>query len=928
MIEEDERFKGLTITLKKRKLCVSGENGSGPLDSGEYLVLGHFDHMTIKRTDKWLDWAPYHTENVSLKDEYIDKYNIKGYFPKRSQRARYQENGFDFDTWLKEDTEYPFVIVSVINISDEYAKRIKGGNQIFCDAIFELILDCIRESSSEQNWKEMHGAFFPTIGYSDLVLLFKTIDPEPILNLLEYMKQRKELVKDTGKSFPNLSSAYTFLSFCDRGIDKIKDHVEKNVELAIRFGMQDGISTKDFQHYLDDVLGEEKQIYYRALGDSDLMLIPQLKLKEVLPEYFFRSGEVPGVFNPSHKSFSYIRSMQTEFCMQLPTEEYEVKALPETAARNIESYRQKYLGLLNKLDEFLSDNQMPQRIVYGLQIVMKRYLQLIQSRHCFDMETIIGHAFSNFVKCIEKDIEIVESLEVEKRYEEIRQMLVATNTFREKIGEYLADMQRSDSLFLEGRSLSHPSIGSATKLLFFYNGYIDNTKDLICKEREKNQYSFVVISGGTDQTQAIDLFSHLDPARGDIPSVILITVPEASLYDVKSSLFNVLHEMLHFCGDRQRKCRWDFIVEAVSGYTASAFGDLLENAQMSATKDIIENLCIDIRNDKNVFVKIKESFDKETGDLKRELKRILKQAIVAKATKMTKEQYYSRKVYNYLYKLIKELFYSENEDESLTYKIYELYQNYQIAVLKKLDKVVKECNIPYSNFTFIAATYSKRNTDKFPYNKYDMGLIEYIVSKYFGQYTRLEKKYGKIIEKDAHIELKALLIIVENLFKECYADCMAGDIMKIELPQFIMSFLSEARNEREAFSNDILTRLRIMTDFQYLFKIENGLSEESKCVITEYAKKEKEKGANHIYAEKVVNHLDELISKKESEEERISELTNPVQEYLKSCKETWSEQGIKLQDIQKLNVCTELDTPNETYDFLDYVTYNWMCYAR
>ena len=165
-----------------------------------------------------------------------------------------------------------------------------------------------------------------------------------------------------------------------------------------------------------------------------------------------------------------------------------------------------------------------------------------------------------------EDIEVKEIL--------VERLLSAVGIFRENIGDYLADMQRSDRSFIEGQSLSHPSIGSATKLLFFYNQYINETAQMLMETKsggnagQEETYTFVIMSGGCDVTTASDIFSYMDPADEEGHSLIIITVPEMSLYDIKGTMFRILHECLHFCGERKREERFGHLIRSFSSYSA------------------------------------------------------------------------------------------------------------------------------------------------------------------------------------------------------------------------------------------------------------------------------------------------------------------------------------------------------------------------
>ena len=255
--------------------------------------------------------------------------------------------------------------------------------------------------------------------------------------------------------------------------------------------MKEGVSAAQFKNILDKELGSGWGRSYRVLGDSDFMLVTNAEFSRVLPLYFNNGS--PGPFCPGSTVFKYIRNMQSELCISdIGAMKNVASYFPDENNDLIEQYRERFSVNLEKLKDFLRKNRLPGRIVYGLQIVMKRFLQLIRTKHSFDVERIAGNVFDNFFNCVIRSIDDINYIdtkingnsEVEKmKYDYLQKFLKALNFFREKVGDYLADMQRSDSLFLEGRSLSHPSIGSATKLLFFHNWYIHRAKEKIDVEK-------------------------------------------------------------------------------------------------------------------------------------------------------------------------------------------------------------------------------------------------------------------------------------------------------------------------------------------------------------------------------------------------------------------------------------------------------------
>lgn len=603
-----QKFEGLLLTLKKRKLNITKEDVSDEKKDNvkNYLVLGHFDEMDIKHIEKWSDWSPRNTDAISLRDEFVDKYVIKVYFPEYSQREKLQQKGFDYGIWNKQDVEEaPFTVVSVINISEKYVEIVQKENKDMKEVLYEQVEHCASSNVFKDIWRDLHCAVCPTIGFSDFVLMFKTPKLKKALEFIDVLKQ----IICEGTVF--LSNVYTMTGFCKNGLDKLQNSDVDGLRFSIRFGLRNGISAATFQKYFEDKIDDyknQKKLFdgedetYDVLGGSDSVIVSNLKLKTFLPLYFC-DNDVPNIFHPKHEMFTnYIRSMHSEISVNIPKDAPKTEIVSNSSS--VEKYKDTYNEYREELKGFVQDQNMPERIVYGIQIVMKRFLELIQSGHCFDVEKIIGDAFLSLEKCTEQNI---KDLRNAGSQEDVQQLFDALNCFREIIGNYLADMQRSDSLSLEGRSLSHPSIGSATKLLLFYNGYINTLKEILCGEKGNN-FCFVVTSGGTDRTKVIDVFSHLTPTIEDVNSLLIVTMPELSLYTIRESLFHIFHEVLHFCGERKRKDRAKYVIEAVSGYTACWLCDFFKNHQKERY-DSSEVTAVFLDKKENCMKKIDEIID-------------------------------------------------------------------------------------------------------------------------------------------------------------------------------------------------------------------------------------------------------------------------------------------------------------------------------
>lgn len=931
MSNKKDGFEGLTLTLKKRKLCVKGEGINGELPSNEYLVFGHFDQMSIGHIDSWLKWAPYHMDPVSLQDEYMDKYNIKAYYPEPEKRQNYETLGLDYTIWNAVDGHYPFIVASVIDVSDRFAKMISENSKNSCDVLVDFVVEVISQKISSLNISNIHVAVFPIIGYSDFLLLFKTDDLKFVLDVIAQLKMK------CNDKTPYISNSYTFIGFCNHGIESISGEKSNKIELTIRFALQEGVSVSQFKEELDKTVGSCIQKKYKVLGNSDLMIVTNSNLCDVLPLYFY--DQKPGAFHPHHNNFKFIRSMRSEVCIEANEKESSVTSYEiDFENKNVVTYKNEFIKILKQLEEFMKNSRMPARIVYGLEIVMKRYLQLIQSHHCFDMQKILGNAFHHLGKCIEQNIKVIEGLNNDSipntRYYAIMPMLKALNLFREKVGDYLADMQRSDSLFLEGRSLSHPSVGSATKLLFFYNSYIDQIKEIIAPD-EKDRYSFVVMSGGTDQTQAIDLFSHLDPSDSDIYSVILITIPESSLYDVKSSLFHMLHELLHFCGERNRRDRLNYIIDALCNYTAILFSKFLKEEQSRFIQFNLEQ-CKSYLTPEN-WKQLQEAallaINECTNTLNNKINQEFKKCICKKVDE-NKEKIclYGRFVYIQLQQLVEEIL--MEPDKKFEYCLNQMYREYRLELLQILSNVFSGYNIPYSGIHLNIEKLKIENTispsDMKNLDCHEARLISCIINLYLGKENGYFKETIKLGKEDIEINLKSILYVLKDLFKECYADCMAGKIMNIQQEEFVFSFLSEARNERDAFPMDTINRLRMMINFQYLFSVQKDSVSLISSLMEEEIKRLWERGTCYVEEEKIENWLKQLLNTS-GQEKTISAIINPVKCYVECCRKFWENNTDimkKIQEINDLNNYSGMKDTEDTYKFLNYVMSSWINYAK
>lgn len=132
-------FKGILFTLKKRMQSIQRDDSA----FYKYLILGYYDGLDINLVDKWYDFRPKGLKErnlqVDLCTPYIDQYTIRAIIPENKEIL--QKRGFSYDFWenvgsksiedyneLKEEArkKYPFMTMSVLNLSEEYVKAQKN----------------------------------------------------------------------------------------------------------------------------------------------------------------------------------------------------------------------------------------------------------------------------------------------------------------------------------------------------------------------------------------------------------------------------------------------------------------------------------------------------------------------------------------------------------------------------------------------------------------------------------------------------------------------------------------------------------------------------------------------------------------------------------------------------------------------------------
>lgn len=231
---------------------------------------------------------------------------------------------------------------------------------------------------------------------------------------------------------------------------------------------------------------------------------------------------------------------------------------------------------LKSYKELIDKAQSHKRLHVAMQEIGRFYVDIISTSHSQDVKSVFGGFYADFLKSItiivkkivkkisdrykpnRRAKKIRERQNVEAQIEKLNEVI---EKFRNLFGDLLFDILRSDHSFFEAPSVAHPSIGSTTKLLLAYNNIVNDWNKRIGTGNGHHFVSFLVTSGGCDVIQAHNLLYEFENdikpnGKGENKLPVIITIPEASLYDVEGTLFRLAHEFFHLKGDRNRKGRF------------------------------------------------------------------------------------------------------------------------------------------------------------------------------------------------------------------------------------------------------------------------------------------------------------------------------------------------------------------------------------
>ncbi len=955
------KFQGILLTLKKRMRSIREADGN----HYKYVVFGFYDGLDINVVDHWYELRPKGLQQrdlqVNLKTPFIDQYTIRAFMPQN--RDELQSQGFAYDFWENIgrsannlqtdrgiDSNCAYITMSVINMDKTYVS--KQDNFM---TMQENVITILKESIQKAGYaiSELNCAIFPSIGYSDFVILFFTDKLKKSLDVVDYMREK---VGEGEKT--QISNCYSVCGIDKSSLTCVKP--DKDTKITIRMNLREGISSKSFigalKKEIDSRLEKEPEAkelidlntslnsnFYMTCGNSDCLILPEQPLG-----YFAKLHAPNHLFNPGDDFFkNYIAILKTSVRI-LENNDNNVKSSRESYCQKLQQYEERFKKFIHEVYEpFLDENNMHSRSSKALQQVMKNFLNVAQTGHAFDIEHIVGKAFLSFLDTMEyfiqKTADVVsdkistgdrERAELENEILLSKKKLAvdALYLFKDYIGDFVSDLARSDRSCIEGNAMIHPSIGSATKLLFAYNRILEKVAETLNKN---DKFTFVVISGGCDYTEAIDLFSFAGIDE-DIKKTIIIKLPEMSIYDIQGTLFRMLHECMHFIGDRKRKERCLHIFHAL------AYAVAWDICELEFHKEKIQKL----KEHATLLLDNKEEFGKafecKCNDLREDVEKDIAQLILNQKLftdyleNSGDEAFYTETLENDVLSLesIVDIFCVEGKDEEGEDK--EVLQDCLYDILCRADEGINK--IICQNLKCIYDRYCE--TDENEAMKVQLTLNSF-------QWKQQGYEFRKAYPKEKDLVLKNFIMDYANSFVgnfslmdhlkdtisgfkyldllhailfamvESFADCSGIRKLNMKKEDFLLMFIYEVWDVEEAFSKTTENLFRLGADMAVSYDIRGKLDDKTKRDVRDKVERRNEQGYQYRNVSEMLERVDDLLE--EYNRSTYKKVCNEIEAYLKAClngAESW-------EWLEELYTLSDFQNAEQIYAVLDKVMILW-----
>lgn len=937
------RFQGILFTLKKRKQYPDMPDRS----FYDFITFGYYDGLSVSYIDRWYQFRPSGIASlcgyVNPGNPFADIYVIKGFFPADRDE---QDDLFDYDFWSEVGqsqsdenirkkasavlAKCPYICVSSIHLSQVFVRQCGGLDKMTND-IKRQIIKVVEESG--KNLKDFHCAVFPIIGFSDYIIAFAADDFEMPTRFISRLREWK--VEDSDMAV--ISDCYTICGvYKDFKVTKDNFNAGSKVRLIAEFNLREGASAKKFHTILrkkikdkleelkidksrQETVDRELREYYITFGSIDTLIVPKVNIESYLS--LFMSEE----FQPGKAFYrQFISGTKTGICVsdETDTECSDDGYLSENCTdMNPYGMHDDWKKFSKDFEEKLKEKNYSVRMLRAIEQIIQNYCNIANTLHGFDirnsLDAFISATLDDIRRCWEGQ---------ETDWNEING---AVREFRDKVGDFVADLLRSDKPFIEGNTLSHPAIGSATKILFAYTAILNR---LAMRMRDDAQeIVFLVISGGADATTAIDLFAFLREDK----KPVLIVVPEKGLYDIKGTLFRLLHECMHYCGERLRIERYDLYLSIMAelmahDITEIFFGEAFVEEYLSG-----EALYLPTEKYESILDITKEKVKEQRGEIKEEIKKCIcgyKDFKDYRGRHHKEKDYYEcvlfrpRSVYDGSEGILSEAHIAEiwnRQDEPLSGKIAEIIstgeENLYSAVNEMLQR--EQINTFTVNIRSKLLTQGKQKDKDFRIKAYLNAYGSVLVDNY---------NVGIFKEENAWYNYDEISKLGFRSMREGRSDLLAIRLLDMQLEEYLLAFIYEEKDIDRAMPRTLDNVLRIGSVLNVGFhRTKDSIRKDVLPQLLKYVRRMKD-GAGYEYEDNnghMEEYLNDYMDRIESlldvyEDEKWKAVAQDVETYLKDVSERLEEDG-NIRQLKELYKICDMTDGEKTYETIKYLFAQW-----
>ena len=886
------------LTLQLQKFSVGTPSHIRHMNGN--TVLGHYDHLLINQVRRWLDFSPRMDWEYSEKpnssnkqDHLVSHYPIKLLFP--SQEIISKHPDFAYAEWTNPETllaSNPCMAVALLNLTDDYRRQ--TGNQLLPN-----FLQLLRDSCQSQ-LKQMQCCVFPSLGYSDFCILMAGSSWKAALDLVEHLHGLTVVdTADNGKEIVVLSTDY-MLPICHRSDKEAFPKYFDDLKLMVRVNLCPGVTAQHLANRLPKV-----QVY-RTSGGSDCFLSAQNEEgQREMMDFLLDDGS--GSF--------VVDIVSTPHLLVAPR---GPGLVPPEQIPPSQQYIDCFEKAVNVYGLKMKQYNRHSRQINALWELSSKIKNICSQRHTGDLRQIIENLLESFSFCLEC---CADRMDCEWDFADMEECV---DMFSSVVGNFLSDLSRSDCFFMERERYNHASVSSATSLLIAYNQWLNGFTCAVSKitdSESRSKHTFLVTSGGRDQTQTLDAFYFLDQTleeNGQLyEKVPLVTqMSEMSLFDFSGTILRAAHECMHFSGIRRRQERVGYLLT----FVIRLLSKLLANVLLSEKG--VYNYAIDVFRSLTAAPEVLEGvksayltrWEMLSGGIEGKLEELIKSPELAQ---WNESQCLSKNVQDWMYNQLIDAFSGQTLRTHVgsPYKfhmnefaeaLYKLTQAAQRGYFEDCDQLCREYRLSCAVFSYGA----KMQTVFEEQSKIDETLdttIQIVLSRLLiGEpaSSMLNEKGEPDYDKWAFAfpffqlitsNIKDVLTASVDIFKEAFADVSACEILGADFTDYVLMHVFEDWDLDSALEKDMANTYRIPSIlhlcYGYCLDGSGQLTSEARGYIESAILRLEKHGMpeHRLDSTNLCNRLDSLL-RKFNENKDVSE---PLLTYLYRCKSDYAQNTVK-----------------------------------